>query len=312
MKAEVANQLKIALVQAAGLTEGSPLVVFEVSSSDKILHRWRSQERKKTPHPVWHQQWAVSLDANVAAPSLKARLEDVSRGELMGHALINLTSLLDRKIHRGWHKLVGEATDVNETVTVELGGEVELIVQWCHSPAKVAEVVPPTTPKPAKPSPSGISAGISGSTQKKVFFGVAAAGMAAAAGARARRRAAARAVPELAEIEKDAAPAVTTEEDDDEASLDLVEDYTYVNPFDVHRFWNREVFVTPPGAVPRPFFSQLPRRRRRDGVESVSRAQASSARGGSCGACAWRPRSRRASPSCCTACPRRSSRPFLI
>ena len=42
----------------------------------------------------------------------------------MGHALINLTSLLDRKIHRGWHKLVGEATDVNETVTVELGGEV--------------------------------------------------------------------------------------------------------------------------------------------------------------------------------------------
>ena len=57
-KAEVANQLKIALVQAAGLTEGSPLVVFEVSSSDQILHRWRSQERKKTPHPVWHQQLA--------------------------------------------------------------------------------------------------------------------------------------------------------------------------------------------------------------------------------------------------------------
>ena len=56
-KAEVANQLKIALVQAAGLTEGSPLVVFEVSSSDKILHRWRSQERKKTPHPVWY--WPV-------------------------------------------------------------------------------------------------------------------------------------------------------------------------------------------------------------------------------------------------------------
>ena len=75
----------------------------------------------------------------------------------MGHALINLTTLLDRKIHRGWHKLVGEATDVNETVTVELGGEVELIVQWCHSPATVAQVVPPTTPKPAKPSPSGIS-----------------------------------------------------------------------------------------------------------------------------------------------------------
>ena len=97
----------------------------------------------------------------------------------MGHALINLTTLLDRKIHRGWHKLVGEATDVNETVTVELGGEVELIVQWCHSPVQKKEVVPPTTPKPAKPSPSGISAGISGSTQKKVFFGVAAAGMAA-------------------------------------------------------------------------------------------------------------------------------------
>ena len=66
--------------------------------------------------------------------------------------------------------------------------------------------------------------------------------------------------------------------------------------------------MTPPGAVPRPFPSQLPRRRRRDGVESVSRAQASSAPGGSCDACAWPPRSRRASPSCCTACPRRSSR----
>ena len=196
----------------------------------------------------------------------------------MGHALINLTSLLDRKIHRGWHKLVGEATDVNETVTVELGGEVELIVQWCHSPVQKVEVVPPTTPKPAKPSPSGISAGILGSTQKKVFFGVAAAGMAAAAGARARRRAAARAVPELAEIEKDEAPAIATEEDDDEASLDLVEDYTYVNPFDVHRFWNREVFVTPPGAVPRPFprgcqdaVDATPRLS--DGVESVSPAR---------------------------------------
>ena len=47
MKAEVANQLKIALVQAAGLTEGSPLVVFEVSSSDKILHRWRSQKERR-------------------------------------------------------------------------------------------------------------------------------------------------------------------------------------------------------------------------------------------------------------------------
>ena len=105
----------------------------------------------------------------------------------MGHALINLTALLDRKIHRGWHKLVGEATDVSETITVELGGEVELIVQWCHSPVQKVEVVPPTTPKPAVASPSGISAGIAG-TQKKVFFGVAAAGMAAAAGARARRQ----------------------------------------------------------------------------------------------------------------------------
>ena len=78
----------------------------------------------------------------------------------MGHALLNLTSLLDRKIHRGWHKLVGEATDVSETITVELGGEIELIVQWCHSPAKVAEVVPPRTPKPAaaedaKPAENG-------------------------------------------------------------------------------------------------------------------------------------------------------------
>ena len=111
----------------------------------------------------------------------------------------------------------------------------------------MAQVVPPTTPKPAKPSPSGISAGISGSTQKK-YSSASRRRAWPRRRARARaRRAAARAVPELAEIEKDAAPAVTTEEDDDEASLDLVEDYTYVNPFDVHRFWNREVFVTPPG-----------------------------------------------------------------
>ena len=76
MKAEVANQLKIALVQAAGLTEGSPLVVFEVSSSDQILHRWRSQERKKTPHPVWHQQLAA-WKSNVGRPTpLTLRLRD--------------------------------------------------------------------------------------------------------------------------------------------------------------------------------------------------------------------------------------------
>ena len=73
----------------------------------------------------------------------------------MGHALIDLTTLLDRKIHRGWHKLVGEATDVSETITVELGGEVELIVQWCHSPATVAKVAPSTTPKAAAASTGG-------------------------------------------------------------------------------------------------------------------------------------------------------------
>ena len=77
MKAEVANQLKIALVQAAGLTEGSPLVVFEVSSSDKILHRWRSQERKKTPHPVWHQQLAV-WKSNFGRPTPSTRRASVA------------------------------------------------------------------------------------------------------------------------------------------------------------------------------------------------------------------------------------------
>jgi hypothetical protein len=77
MKAEVANQLKIALVQASGLTEGSPLVVFEVSSSDKILHRWRSQERKKTPHPVWHQQLAV-WKSNFGRPTPLTRRASVA------------------------------------------------------------------------------------------------------------------------------------------------------------------------------------------------------------------------------------------
>ena len=83
MKAEVANQLKIALVQAAGLTEGSPLVVFEVSSSDKILHRWRSQERKKTPHPVWHQQLAV-WKSNFGRPTPSTRLRDPWRVAIDG------------------------------------------------------------------------------------------------------------------------------------------------------------------------------------------------------------------------------------
>ena len=77
VKAEVANQLKIALVQASGLTEGSPLVVFEVSSSDKILHRWRSQERNKTPHPVWHQQLAV-WKSNVGRPTPSTRRASVA------------------------------------------------------------------------------------------------------------------------------------------------------------------------------------------------------------------------------------------
>ena len=99
--------------------------------------------------------------------------------------------------------------------------------------------------------------------------------------ARAAARAAARAVPELAEIEKDAAPAVATEEDDDAASLDLVEDYTYVNPFDVHRFWNREVFVTRRPVPFRVLFlaaAATPSSRwRRERL----RAQASSAPGGS-------------------------------
>ena len=121
-------------------------------------------------------------------------------------------------------------------------------------------------------------AGISGSTQKKYFLRRGAGEWPrrwrARGGARPRAP-----CPSCRDRERRGAG--RNEEDDDEASLDLVEDYTYVNPFDVHRFWNREVFVTPPGAVPRPFPSQLPRRRRRDGVESVSRAQASSARGGS-------------------------------
>ena len=235
-KRKGANQLRVALVQASGLPEGSPLVVFEVVSNDQVLHRWRSQERKKTSQPVWRQQWAVALDAKASCPKLRTRLEDVSRGELMGDLSIDLTTVLDREIHRGWHKLVGEATDKSETITVELGGAAELVVQWRHSTSKVKAVVPPRTPKPAVASPAGISAGIEASTTKKVFFGAGSIGMAAAAGARARRRAAARAVPELAEAAIEAPP-------EDDASLDLVEDYSYVSPWDVHAFWNREVFT---------------------------------------------------------------------
>ena len=154
-KRKGANQLRVALVQASGLPEGSPLVVFEVVSNDQVLHRWRSQERKKTSQPVWRQQWAVALDAKASCPKLRARLEDVSRGELMGDLSIDLTTVLDREIHRGWHKLVGEATDESETITVELGGAVELVVQWRHSTSKVKAVVPPRTPKPAVASPAG-------------------------------------------------------------------------------------------------------------------------------------------------------------
>ena len=198
----------------------------------------------------------------------------------MGHALINLTSLLDRKIHQGWHKLVGEATDISETSPSRprrRGRAHSAVVPLAGDSGK--QVVPPQHRSPPSRHRQASAPASRAARRKSILRGAARAWPRRRA--RARRRAAARAVPELAEIEKDAAPAVTTEEDDDVAAGDLVEDYTYVNPFDVHRFWNREVFVTPPGAVPRPFPSQLPRRRRRDGVESVSRAQASSARGGS-------------------------------
>ena len=224
----------------------------------------------------------------------------------MGHALINLTTLLDRKIHRGWHKLVGEATDVNETITVELGGEVELIVQWCHSPAKVAEVVPPTTPKPAKPSPSGISAGISGSTQKKYFL---ASRRRAWPRPRARARRARRPRARRARARRDRERRGAGHHDRGGRRRGLA---GFGGGLHVREPLRRAPVLEPRGlrdAARRRaaffFFSRLRARRRRDGA-CASRAQAEARALAVAARSCYRGRVQ-ASPSCCTACPRRSS-----
>ena len=111
----------------------------------------------------------------------------------MGHALLNLTSLLDRKIHRGWHKLVGEATDVNETVTVELGGEVGSSCSGAtrHNSGKGR---PSTTPKPPSRHRQA-SAPASRATRRKKYSSASRRRAWPRHGARARQRAAARACP---------------------------------------------------------------------------------------------------------------------
>ncbi|KAK7231317.1 hypothetical protein SO694_00073194 [Aureococcus anophagefferens] len=154
--AHAANKLHLAhFAESSADGSADPRAVFKVRSrvDGAVAVAWRSSTAPKTLHPVWHEQWKLRLDrSDIAAPVLSLELEDVdayTKNDFMGRVDVDLSPLLDREVHRGWHKLLSTRAGDSDNVR----GAVELVLKWCRD-----DRAPPPPPPPA-PEPEPRRAG---------------------------------------------------------------------------------------------------------------------------------------------------------
>ncbi|KAH8051093.1 hypothetical protein JL720_15250 [Aureococcus anophagefferens] len=161
--AHAANKLHLAhFAESSADGSADPRAVFKVRSrvDGAVAVAWRSSTAPKTLHPVWHEQWKLRLDrSDIAAPVLSLELEDVdayTKNDFMGRVDVDLSPLLDREVHRGWHKLLSTRAGDSDNVR----GAVELVLKWCRddrAPPPPPPPAPEPEPAPAGPSPAWAS-----------------------------------------------------------------------------------------------------------------------------------------------------------
>ncbi|KAH8076917.1 C2 domain-containing protein [Aureococcus anophagefferens] len=156
--AHAANKLHLAhFAESSADGSADPRAVFKVRSrvDGAVAVAWRSSTAPKTLHPVWHEQWKLRLDrSDIAAPVLSLELEDVdayTKNDFMGRVDVDLSPLLDREVHRGWHKLLSTRAGDSDNVR----GAVELVLKWCRddrAPRRRRRRASPS-PRPRGPEP---------------------------------------------------------------------------------------------------------------------------------------------------------------
>ncbi|KAH8043726.1 C2 domain-containing protein [Aureococcus anophagefferens] len=114
--------------------------------------------------------FAESSADGSADPRAVFKLEDVdayTKNDFMGRVGVDLSPLLDREVHRGWHKLLSTRAGDSDNVR----GAVELVLKWCRDDRAPRRRRRPPEPAPAPEPEPGVG-----------LFG---AGLVAAAAARA-------------------------------------------------------------------------------------------------------------------------------
>ncbi|KAH8064869.1 C2 domain-containing protein [Aureococcus anophagefferens] len=305
--AHAANKLHLAhFAESSADGSADPRAVFKVRSrvDGAVAVAWRSSTAPKTLHPVWHEQWKLRLDrSDIAAPVLSLELEDVdayTKNDFMGRVDVDLSPLLDREVHRGWHKLLSTRAGDSDNVR----GAVELVLKWCRddrAPPPPPPPAPEPEPAPAPEPEPGVGlfgAGLVAAAAARAHhhhhepepeagMGLFGAGLAAAAAARHHHDVVSEFLQAPVEVAR------TPRDDDDDDSDDDDDDEDEEVLATLQEWEALEVFVEPPrrrAARPRT------RSTRRGGAGAARRRRTAPGR---CGACASR-RTARPAPGCST------------
>ena len=134
-----------------GKGSSDPVATLDVAGETK-----KSAIKKKALNPVWTESFSWAVEDEAAIFELTVEDHDpLSGNDFMGRCAVPLKTLGNRKIHRGWHRLIGpkEADGKKRRQAAKGGGggggeetaarrrgRVDLALRWVHNPKLVVPV----------------------------------------------------------------------------------------------------------------------------------------------------------------------------
>ena len=153
------NELHVYLARARDLEIMDKSVLTGKGSSDPVAtldvagETKKSAIKKKALNPVWTESFSWAVEDEAAIFELTVEDHDpLSGNDFMGRCAVPLKTLGNRKIHRGWHRLIGpkEADGKKRRQAAKGGGggggeetaarrrgRVDLALRWVHNPKLV-------------------------------------------------------------------------------------------------------------------------------------------------------------------------------
>ena len=153
------NELHVYLARARDLEIMDKSVLTGKGSSDPVAtldvagEKKKSAIKKKALNPVWTESFSWAVEDEAAIFELTVEDHDpLSGNDFMGRCAVPLKTLGNRKIHRGWHRLIGpkEADGKKRRQAAKGGGggggeetaarrrgRVDLALRWVHNPKLV-------------------------------------------------------------------------------------------------------------------------------------------------------------------------------